>query len=162
APHLYGLASGAELERVWACDASLYLAETCGGPQFLLAGDAASFIDPLSSYGVKKALASAWIAAVVVHTFLLHPQLGAGPVDFHDRWEHRVYAAHLRRVVQHACEAAARHPGPFWTARAETPLEQTGEPDERELWQDPDVMQAHERLRQSAEINLRPTAALRL
>ena len=31
----------------------------------LLVGDAASAIDPLSSFGVKKALASAWLAAVV-------------------------------------------------------------------------------------------------
>ena len=34
----------------------------------LLAGDAGSFIDPLSSAGVKKALASAWLAAVAVST----------------------------------------------------------------------------------------------
>jgi hypothetical protein len=40
------------------------------GEQVLLVG-AASFVDPLSSFGVKKALASAWLASVVVHTALL-------------------------------------------------------------------------------------------
>src|SRR5207237_411899 len=42
----------ASLERVWACDASTYASDTYAGPQFLLVGDAGSFIDPLSSYGV--------------------------------------------------------------------------------------------------------------
>ena len=32
----------------------------------LLVGDAGSFLDPLSSAGVKKALASGWLAAVAV------------------------------------------------------------------------------------------------
>ncbi|MEO6222437.1 MAG: tryptophan 7-halogenase, partial [Vicinamibacterales bacterium] len=41
----------------WGADASLYSTSHCSGPGFLLVGDAASFIDPLSSFGVKKALA---------------------------------------------------------------------------------------------------------
>ena len=40
------------------------------GDGVLLVGDAASFVDPLSSFGVKKALASAWLASVAVHTAL--------------------------------------------------------------------------------------------
>ena len=55
---------GAVLRHEWACDASLYFSGAYAGPQFLLVGDAGSFIDPLSSFGVKKALASAWLAAV--------------------------------------------------------------------------------------------------
>ena len=64
--------AGAHLRHVWACDASLYSAHTYADAsrQSLLVGDAGAFIDPLSSFGVKKALASAWIAAVVVHTSL--------------------------------------------------------------------------------------------
>ena len=49
-------------------DASTYGAREYAGDDWLLVGDAASFIDPLSSAGVKKALASAWLAAVAVHT----------------------------------------------------------------------------------------------
>ena len=49
------------------------------GPGWALVGDAASFIDPLSSFGIKKALAAAWLAAVVVHTSLTDSSLtGAG------------------------------------------------------------------------------------
>src|SRR4029077_11664626 len=38
---------GAVLRHEWACDASLYYSEAYAGPQFFLAGDAGSFIDPL-------------------------------------------------------------------------------------------------------------------
>ena len=62
------LMSGASLDRVWACDASLFSADQCAGSQFLLVGDATSAIDPLSSFGIKKALASAWVGAVAVRT----------------------------------------------------------------------------------------------
>jgi hypothetical protein len=58
------LLESASLERTFACDASTYSSSTYAGLQFLLAGDAGSFIDPLSSFGVKKALASAWLGAV--------------------------------------------------------------------------------------------------
>src|SRR5438132_1677881 len=39
----------------WACDASVYTAERTADAGVLLVGDAASFIEPLSSAGVKKA-----------------------------------------------------------------------------------------------------------
>src|SRR5262249_47619054 len=54
----------------WGCDATPYSASRVSDDGLLLVGDAASFVDPLSSFGVKKALASAWLAAVVVHTAL--------------------------------------------------------------------------------------------
>ncbi len=64
---------------IWSCDASLYTAKRFAGPGFLLVGDAGSFIEPLSSFGVKKALASAWLAAVVVHTCLTKPEMREVP-----------------------------------------------------------------------------------
>lgn len=74
--HVRKILAGAEMQQPpWSCDASLYTAHCFAGPQFLLVGDAASFIDPLSSYGVKKALASAWLGAVTVNTCLKHPEL---------------------------------------------------------------------------------------
>ena len=48
-----------------ACPASLYGARRYGATGWLLLGDAGSFIDPLSSYGVKKALASAWLGGML-------------------------------------------------------------------------------------------------
>ena len=92
--------SRASLERVWACDASLYSSSTYAGRQFLLVGDAGSFIDPLSSYGVKKALASAWLGAVTVHTALTHPERSSVALEFFSNWERRVYAQHLERSLE--------------------------------------------------------------
>ena len=67
---------------IWSCDASLYTAKRFAGPGFLLVGDAGSFIEPLSSFGVKKALASAWLAAVVVHTCLTKPEMREVALEF--------------------------------------------------------------------------------
>src|SRR5206468_265543 len=67
ARHLSRLLAAANLEHTWACDAALYSSNRYAGPRFLLVGDAGSFIDPLSSFGIKKALASAWLASIVVN-----------------------------------------------------------------------------------------------
>ena len=82
----------------WGCDASLYHAQTCGGPGVLLVGDAASFIDPLSSYGVKKALASAWLASVVVHTSLTNASLAGVALDLFNAREREMHAASVPPV----------------------------------------------------------------
>jgi flavin-dependent dehydrogenase len=77
----------------WGADASGYDASRYAGPGFLLVGDAASFIDPLSSFGVKKALASAWVAAVATHTSISRPAMSDDALRFHDRRERAVVRA---------------------------------------------------------------------
>lgn len=110
---------GATLRHDWACDASLYYSEAYAGSQFFLVGDAGSFIDPLSSFGVKKALASAWLAAVAAHTSLLDSGRQAVAREFFANWERGVYATHLRRSRDFARAAQAEHPSAFWAARAD-------------------------------------------
>jgi flavin-dependent dehydrogenase len=114
------LASRASLRRVWACDASTYSAAVYAQPQFLLVGDAGSFIDPLSSFGVKKALASGWMAALVVNTCLTHPDRQSAALDFFNDWERGACAVHARRSREFAREACARCPSAFWAIRANT------------------------------------------
>lgn len=80
----------------WGCDASLYTSCTFAGPGFLLVGDAASFIDPLSSFGVKKAMVSAWVAAVVTNTFLQRPEMCKAALDFYNEREREIYSSYLR------------------------------------------------------------------
>ena len=109
---------GAALRHDWACDASLYYSEAYAGPQFFLVGDAGSFIDPLSSFGVKKALASAWLAAVAAHTSLLDSGRQSIARDFFSNWERGIYATHLRRSRDFARAALAEHRSAFWAARA--------------------------------------------
>jgi flavin-dependent dehydrogenase len=110
--------AGAALQHDWACDGSLYFSEPYAGPQFLLVGDAGSFIDPLSSFGVKKALASAWLAAVAAHTSLAHSERRSVAFEFFSNWERRVYDTHLRRSRDFARAAHAAHPSAFWASRA--------------------------------------------
>ena len=69
------LEQAALIDGPWGADASLYSTNQYAGPGFLLVGDAASFIDPLSSFGVKKALASGWLAAITANTILKTPEM---------------------------------------------------------------------------------------
>ena len=149
------LMSGATLDRVWACDASLFSAHQAAGPQFLLIGDAASAIDPLSSFGVKKALASAWVGAVAIRTCLRHPDRQPVALEFFSNWERQMYGANLRRSVEFAHEAYDRHPHQFWAERAGVPVDAaTDDLDEEALLRAPVVRLAFERLKASATLEL--------
>jgi flavin-dependent dehydrogenase len=137
---------GASLERVWACDASTYSSDAYAGSSFLLVGDAGSFIDPLSSFGVKKALASAWMAAVVVNTCATHPERALTALEFFSRWERDVCETHASRTRDFAREAYARHPRPFWERRATADAPATRSR--------PDVQAALDLIRAEAELEL--------
>ena len=160
---LAALVEDAALQRVWACDASLYRSDAYAGEHFLLVGDAASFIDPLSSFGVKKALASAWIGAVTANTWLLHPDRRDAALDFFTSWERQVYAANLRRSREFARDAHERHRHPFWAARGAVEVERvSGEIDEDALFRTADVQAAFERLKSDTSLALAPGGAMSL
>ena len=145
---------GASLQRVWACDASLYCATRFAGPRFLLAGDAGSFIDPLSSFGIKKALASAWLGAIVVHTRLAHTDRETLACDFFSDWERRVFATHLKRSRDFARAACAEHPSAFWTSRADVEIDSPADADDVDVAHDPDVRRAFEAFKAASRIEL--------
>jgi 2-polyprenyl-6-methoxyphenol hydroxylase-like FAD-dependent oxidoreductase len=126
-------------------DATPYRARAYAGDQWLLVGDAGSFVDPLSSAGVKKALASAWLAAVAVNTAVKTPSMRADAFAFFSEREDEIERHLLRESRRFLAGAAAAHDRPFWDERSE---EQAGEDDdagqvrqalqrlkERELWQ---------------------------
>lgn len=123
AGHLEAVVAGSHpLAPPWAADASTYGAHEFGGPHFLLVGDAGSFIDPLSSYGVKKALASAWLAAVAAHTSLRYPERGDVARGFYSRREQEVHARYAHETSRYAEQAARLYPrSAFWQARAAPP-----------------------------------------
>jgi len=108
----------AEVQYVWACDASTYTSAACAGSRHLLVGDAASFIDPLSSFGVKKAMGSAWMAAIVVNTILRHGERRDAAIELFDSWERDVAAAHTAQTREFARAAAAHYDSGFWSSRA--------------------------------------------
>lgn len=156
--HFRALLAGAERQaRAWSCDASLYSACQYAGEQWLLAGDAGSFIDPLSSFGVKKALASAWAAAVAANTCLRRPERREAAIEFFSRRERAMHASYLAQGARHFRQAAAHHPHPFWLRRAEAVHADAdlSAADEELLREDPDVLAALDELQRRPAINLR-------
>lgn len=165
---LRDLVQGATLlGRPFARDASSYSAARAGEDGVLLVGDAASFIDPLSSYGVKKALASAWLAAVVVHSCLSNPSLVTPALELYDSRERAIYESLRNRLAELSREAAGAYAGGFWHDRADPvdpvdPVDReiAAEPDVSALRADPDVLAALAELKQRPSIALRPARAL--
>ena len=155
----------------WTCDASIYDSARAADEGVLLVGDAASFIEPLSSAGVKKALLSAWRAAVVTNTCLANPALAGAAMDLYVARERQVYAECTRRSNAFFAEAAAAYGTPFWSTRAEeadgiNPIGEdhdvlAAEVSDAALARDPDVRLAFEHLRASQHVRLRASAALR-
>ena len=142
------------LERApWGCDASLYSAREYSGPGFLLAGDAGSFIDPLSSFGVKKAIVSAWVAAVVVNTCLLRPGMREIALQFFDNRERQVYDDYLRQSATLFRAADGKHP--FWEHRAE--FSESALADDRA-----GIQEALEKLKRKRVLRLRRAANVRM
>jgi flavin-dependent dehydrogenase len=99
-------------------DASPYRATAYAGKRWLLVGDAGSFIDPLSSAGVKKALASAWLAAVAVNTALTTSSMRATAFEFFSGREAEIERHMTRQSRQFLAGAAAAHDRPFWDERS--------------------------------------------
>ena len=152
----------------WTCDASLYDAIRAGDGRVLLVGDAASFIEPLSSAGVKKALLSAWRAAVVVNTCLIDPAMAGPAIELHVRREREVYDDCLRRSSGFFAEGFAAYATPFWSARAQHGVRAgssggAADPEDMSddmLGRDDSIRAAFDRLRTDSIVQLRPAAAL--
>jgi flavin-dependent dehydrogenase len=161
---LRDLVQGATLSASpWACDATPYTATRVCDDGMLLVGDAASFVDPLSSFGVKKALASAWLGAVVVHTALTDPTATAPALALYAERERAMYD-HLRLgSAALSREAAGAHESPFWSARGESePSEPKSEWDVEALRADVRVHAAFEELKRRPSIHLRASDTMEI
>lgn len=118
-PYLSDLLRGAQLE--WtprACDATLYTASAFAGAHFLLVGDAGLFIDPLSSEGVHKAMASAITGAAVVNTILRRPAMTPHAIRFYEEGQRATYTAHYDQSLRYYREEARWSHHPFWQRRS--------------------------------------------
>ncbi len=149
------LLHGANLDsEPWGCDASWYRAEQVFGEHFLLLGDAASCIDPLSSFGVKKALASGWLAAIVSNTWLREPALhDAAAALFADR-ERQMYDSFRSQASRFFEAVAEDHHHPFWTGRSIGDDQQAAPDDVDALRADREVLSAFEALKAGTSIQL--------
>ena len=121
--------------------ASPYVASRFAGPGWALVGDAASFIDPLSSFGIKKALAAAWLAAVMVHTSLTEESMTSAAIDLFERRERSAF------------EELSRQAEAVWTGESAAPRDETAM-----LRDDPEVHAAFDALKRAQSLSLRPSA----
>jgi flavin-dependent dehydrogenase len=101
-------------------DATPYDARRFCGGDFLLAGDAASFLDPLAAHGVHKAMDGALVAAIVARTILERPENAEAAAQFYDERERsivRVITERLQGLYRQETRFAQR---PFWLRRSGT------------------------------------------
>ena len=164
--YLARLTAGATLEGPpWARDASQYGARRFAGPGFLLVGDAATFIDPLSSFGVKKAMASGWLAAVVTNTCLRHPDRAALAGEFHADRERQVWRSYRRQAAAFFAQVSHREVHRFWSDRSDPVMRDVpaaGSADAVAAFRrSPAVREAFDALRLAPSIRLRSTGAAR-
>jgi flavin-dependent dehydrogenase len=138
-------------------DASMYSSERYVDDSMLLVGDAGSFIDPLSSAGVKKALASAWLAAIAVHTALVRPAMRPHALEFFNAREAEVYAAFRAETVRHLSGAAVGHQNAFWSDRTDVDAMSA-----RTANEGANVAIAFERIRVEAALNVRRNDEVRI
>jgi flavin-dependent dehydrogenase len=138
-------------------DASMYHARCFADDQVLLVGDAASFIDPLSSIGIKKALVSGWLAAVATHTALARPRMRTVALEFYAAREAEMYASFRAMTHELLAQAASGHNGPFWAEHFEARGRAADKASDRQA-----VARAFERIRTAPEIRLRAAPDVRL
>jgi flavin-dependent dehydrogenase len=151
------------VELPWGCDASPYGASEAARDGALLVGDAASFVDPLSSFGVKKALASAWLASVAVHTCLLDSMMMNVAFDFFSRREREMYEQLQRQSASLSREAAGAYASEFWRGRVDGAIEELPqELDEASLRSDQRISDAFEELKRRSSVRLRGGDSLRI
>jgi flavin-dependent dehydrogenase len=154
------LVSARRIGRPWACDASVYDCVKTFDGCALLVGDAASFVEPLSSGGVKKALSSSWRAAVVVNTCLDKPEMQSDAYEFYDRRERQVWADYQRHTAAFFREAACTYEDGFWSTRlaalAGLPGAADGDFADAGFARDPGVHSAFDELRRMPQCRLKP------
>jgi len=163
-PHMSSVTAGATLEAgPWGCDASVYTARPYARAPVLIVGDAGTFIDPLSSFGIKKAVASAWLAAVAVHTSLRTPSMTDTALEFFSARETEMASSLIEQARTHFGAAAFTHANPFWTDRAApVDLPSTRDPDVRVLREDPRVLRAFAAMKAHPDVAFSAGAAVRV
>jgi flavin-dependent dehydrogenase len=139
----------------WARDASAYACDAPARSRLLMAGDASSFVDPLSSFGVKKALASGWLAAVVAHSAFTDSSLEAPALALFAARERAMLAGLWRQLGELVREADRAHPAEFWNDRVHpSMISDAGDPDVAELRHDAAVVRAFETIRSADSLKL--------
>ena len=93
------------------------LVERVAGSSWLLVGDAASTVDPISSQGIQKAITSALAAGVVVETILTRPDQAGAAIEFYQDREEATYRLHVDSLSRLYSREGRFSDQPFWMRR---------------------------------------------
>ena len=94
------------------------MVERVAGSSWLLVGDAASTVDPISSQGIQKAITSALAASVVVQTILSRPNQAGPAIEFYQDREETTYRFHVDSLARLYSRETRWIDQPFWRRRA--------------------------------------------
>ncbi len=127
AAYIPAFLDGARLTgRLRVFDATLYTARQFVTGRTLLVGDAGLFIDPLSSEGVRKAMASAVTGAVVINTVLQRPGMQPHAAELYEAGQRDTYDSHYQQSVRYYKEEGRWPDRPFWQRRSPSTRLRTG------------------------------------
>jgi len=119
APHIRSMVESAQrVDPVRGIDATPYGARPFCARDFLLVGDAASFLDPLSAHGVHKAMDGALVAAAVVRTILENPSMAEEAARFYDSRERDIFDITRSRLARLYRQETRFADQPFWMKRS--------------------------------------------
>ena len=93
------------------------LVERVASSSWLLVGDAASTVDPISSQGIQKAITSALAAGVVVQTILTRPDQAETAIEFYQDREETTYRLHIDSLARLYSREGRWSDQPFWKRR---------------------------------------------
>jgi flavin-dependent dehydrogenase len=110
--------SGSRMDQISACDASALLTNEVIGSDWMLVGDSAVALEPISAQGIQVALKLGCQGAVVVHTLL--SDVSSAPVAemFYRNQCRAIAARHGRATTQFYAGPERFEHEPFWIARA--------------------------------------------
>ena len=128
--------------RIFAANPTIV--ERVAGSNWLLVGDSASTLDPLSSQGIQKAITSAFAANVIVQTILTRADHTEPAIEFYQEREETTYRLHIDSLARLYRRETRWIDRSFWKRRTS-------------IWREPDSESSH-----ADEGTPTPTASLSL
>jgi hypothetical protein len=120
-----------------------------------------SFVDPLSSFGIKKALASAWLGSVAVHTAMADASMSGPALELFALRERAMYDHLQQQSAALSRDAAGVHASDYWANRGGVPAMQgESDLDVASLRSDPRIIAAFEELKRRESIQLQASEVM--
>jgi flavin-dependent dehydrogenase len=110
--------SGSRMDTISACDASALLTNEVIGSDWMLVGDSAVALEPISAQGIQVALKLGCQGAVVVHTLLSDASSALVAETFYRNQCRAIATRHSRATREFYAKPERFQHEPFWMARA--------------------------------------------